>query len=171
VELTPVTTPTPLTLSIQQPVSSSTQLLPPTLQRPLTGTIISGEPPLPEAIGELILHNDDSSLDSVIALCVAGDNTARLSVYIRHGESYTFDAIDDGYYHVYFTFGSNWDPDKKQFGDNASYLEYQDLLSFTTTSSTNPKNLYLHYSVYEFSISSAMQNVNILTSSEFPSLK
>ena len=137
---------------------------------PITGTRISGEPTIPQSLGELILHNNDPSLDAVVALSIPGFDTALTSVYVRHGDSYTIESVSDGTYHAYFAFGTNWNPDKKQFAGNVSYLEYSDYLSFGTFSSTNPQNPYLHYTVYELSLTPTMGNTYPITSSQFPKL-
>ena len=138
--------------------------------RPLTGTIISGEP-LREAVGELILHNNDSSLDAVAAILPAGLDTPRVSVYIRHGEKYTFDSVEDGRYNLYLVFGSDWNSGKKQFTANTRYLHYSDVLTFQTVSSTNPQNIFFHFSIHEIWISSSMENVDKITLSEFPKIE
>lgn len=138
--------------------------------RPRTGTIISGEP-LREAVGELILHNNDSSLDALAAIIPAGQDTPRISVYVRHGEKYTFDSVEDGYYNLYLIFGSDWDSGKKQFTANTHYVHYSDVLTFKTVSSTNPQNIFFHFSSYEFWISRTMENVDKITPREFPKLE
>jgi hypothetical protein len=142
----------------------------PVSSRPLTGTITSGESPQ-GGVGELILHNNDSSLDAVAALLPEGQDTPMVSVYIRHGEKYTFDSVDNGLYDLYLVFGSNWDPGKKQFTANTRYLRYSDVLNFRVASSTNPQNIFFRFSIYEFWIFSTMENVDQITPNEFPKIE
>ncbi len=168
---TPVeTSPPPTITALPSPsiplVTSTTS---PVIPRPLTGTVISGEVP-EQGVGDLILHNNDTSLDAVAVLLVPGLDTPTVSVYIRHGEKYSFASIDDGIYILYLVFGSDWDPGTEHFTVDSHYLRYSDILNFRTFSSTNPENPYFRFSIYEFWISPTMEDAYNITPGEFPQL-
>jgi len=137
--------------------------------RPATGTVVAGED-LRGAIGELILHNNDTAADAVAALYIPGLDTSLTSVYIRHGEKYAFESLDDGHYNLYLMFGSGWDPNRKQFMENATYLHYSDVLIYQTISRSNTQNPYFHFTSNEFWISTGMGNVDRVSPAEFPRL-
>ena len=139
------------------------------ITRPVTGTIISGEP-LGQALGEITLYNNDTSLDAVAALCHSGEIVARISSYLRQGEKCKFDGLADGRYDLYLTFGTGWDPNAKKFTQNATYLRYGDVLIFATSYSTNPMNTYFHFTAYDRPISSEMTNANRINPQDFPQL-
>ncbi|MFZ0005653.1 hypothetical protein [Methanoregula sp.] len=162
VEISPLPTITTLPSPTVPQVTST-----PVSSRPLTGTVLAGEIP-EEGVGDLILHNNDTSLDAVAVLLVPGLDTPTVSVYIRHGEKYSFASIDDGIYILYLVFGSDWDPGTEHFMTDTHYLRYSDILNFRTFSSTNPENTYFRFSTYEFWISPGMEDANTITPNEFP---
>jgi hypothetical protein len=143
--------------------------VPPVYQRPATGTLVAGED-LRGAIGELILYNNDTAADAVAALYIPGLDTSLTSVYIRHGEKYAFESLDDGHYNLYLMFGSAWDPNRKQFTEHATYLHYSDVLIYQTLSRSNAQNPFFHFTSNEFWISTSMGNVDRVSPAEFPGL-
>jgi len=151
------------------PAPSQETPVPPAYPRPATGTIVAGED-LRGAIGELILYNNDTAADAVAALYIPGLDTSLSSVYIRHGEKYAFEYLDDGHYNLYLTFGSAWDPNRKLFTENATYLHYADVLIYQTISSSNQQNPYFHFTSNEIWISTGMGNVDRVSRAYFPRL-
>jgi hypothetical protein len=57
-----------------------------------------------------------------------------VTVYVQANAAYTLKNIHDGTYNVYYTAGTDWDPNRKLFTKSCEYQQFDNTLQFTTTS-------------------------------------
>ncbi len=121
---TPIPPPTPTATA--KPTATPTPLP----RRLATGTFIKDSPR--GGHGELTIRNELSGRDAVAVLTPAGSDSPLIAVYIRAGDSFTVQGIEDGAYELYFTLGEDWDDQPMRFTRKARLERFKDLLSFQT---------------------------------------
>jgi hypothetical protein len=131
--------------------------LPPGTFRPFTGVII---PSLGGGEGELTVENGTDS-DSVVILIL--DEIPVTSVYVRTGDSFTLQDIQDGIYHLYFSKGSGWNG--KAFTQDASYQRFEDEFDFETSDTQ-----YSSWEVTLYGVEGGTAATESLDPSQFPDL-
>lgn len=84
--------------------------------------------------GELSIENGLSQ-DSFIVLTDT-NKKAIIGFYIRANNEFTLKGIPDGKYYVFFSIGSKWDIVDSCFIENVTYQRFQDILNFTSNSTS-----------------------------------
>jgi len=156
---TPSATPTTVPITASTPVTGSNQSFTsipsvnnsPSLDRPATGTIVSGSQPW-YGMGELTIDNINGTYDGVAILTQSGSLTPVIAVYIQRGEIYTIDGIQDGVYDLYFTLGGAWDSNSKQFTVNASQELFVEPLEFDTYTTNDGDSTTTHYMTFTITL-------------------
>lgn len=100
--------------------------------RPLTGTIVK-ESVMSRGEGDLTIDNIQGGTDAVAVLTYYGSKNSLTSVYIRKGGTTTIQNIPDGNYNLYFASGGSWNPDTLKFEVAPSYTKFEDIFSYSTT--------------------------------------
>ncbi len=87
-------------------------------------------------LGELTVENGTSG-DAVVNLVYAPTTKVIRSFYVRSGSSFTERGIRPGSYDVYFSAGTDWNPNLRRFNRDVSYVRFGKELQFTETPNQN----------------------------------
>jgi hypothetical protein len=82
--------------------------------------------------GQLKIQNGGT--DAALSLVPKGTNSAMVTVYVQANAAYTLKNIHDGTYTIFYTAGTDWDPNRKIFTKSCQYQQFDDTLDFATTS-------------------------------------
>lgn len=81
-------------------------------------------------LGELSI-TDAAPMDAM-AVLLSQNKQLIASAYIRSGESYDLQGINDGMYFLYYKLGRNWSSSTMHFSDNESFYSWEAPLSFSS---------------------------------------
>ncbi len=81
-------------------------------------------------LGELTVDNGTSG-DAVVNLVYTPTNRVIRSFYVRAGSSFTERGIRSGSYDVYFSAGTDWNPNLRRFNRDVSYVRFGKELQYT----------------------------------------
>jgi hypothetical protein len=125
--------------------------------QPLSGTLGAGG----WGIGELRVTNLGDQ-DAVVVLEFMDQDRRGFWTYARAGERVIRTDIPDGQYQVYFTTGSDWDPELNRFRESDSYQMMERTLTFSSSAS--------RYSIWELDLHSDSGDTGsqAVSESEFP---
>ncbi len=132
-------------------------------RRLATGTIIRASGARNGA-GELTVGNE-LDLDGVAVLSQEGGGLM-VAVYILNHGSHTITGIPDGTYALYFALGEDWDAEQAKFTRKQRLSRFEDLFSFTTTSTT-----YTGWSVTLHPVAGGTGSTESVPEGQFPDLK
>lgn len=79
---------------------------------------------------KLEIENNGSE-DATVTLTKG--NNPDITVYVRHGRSYTVRDVPQGTYRVYFSSGAGWDDTARGFGRDCAFSRFADPMKFRTT--------------------------------------
>ena len=172
VQFTPVQTSIPSTTQISktpatptlQTATRTTVPTTPVYPKPLTGKLISGMK-LSGGYGELTIDNTRGGSDAVAVLTKSGRKEPVSGIFIRNGDTFTFNGVVDGIYDLYFILGDNWNPDTKKFTNHPSYQRFTDSFDFATTNRE-----YTTYRVTLYGVVQGNANTNNVGENGFPPL-
>ncbi|HPJ31139.1 MAG TPA: hypothetical protein PLZ42_07075 [Methanothrix sp.] len=92
-------------------------------ERPETGTFIRDWER--NGYGVLVVENnnpvEDNDTRDAVAMLIDDNDTPILAVYVREGESFEINGIEDGVYDFYFTVGDDWDDESASFSEPEFY--------------------------------------------------
>ncbi|MDF0593861.1 hypothetical protein P0O24_09745 [Methanotrichaceae archaeon M04Ac] len=101
--------------------------------RPATGTFVIDT--LRSGHGVLVVENNNPLGDDLIrdgvAVLTTEDKVPLVAVYVREGESFEIEGIEDGVYDFYFTVGNVWNGESANFSD-AEFYRTESPLPFET---------------------------------------
>jgi hypothetical protein len=80
--------------------------------------------------GELTIDNGGEH-DAVITMAMNG--SPMYSVYVRKGATYPVRGIQDGIYEIFFTTGTDWDSQNRDFTRDRALQRFDQTFNFTTT--------------------------------------
>lgn len=89
--------------------------------------------------GQLTVKNGGDT-DAVVTLTPSGNTTATVQVYVRGSSTAKVTRIPDGTYHVYMTFGTDWDTTGRLFTRTCAFKRFDQTANFQTTATTYSAN-------------------------------
>jgi len=159
----------PYAFPTRSPTTISTEVI---IQRPRTGTIISGYD-MYGGKGELKIDNLQGESDVVAILTKSGMKDPLSSVYIRSGEIHSYYSIPDGNYDLYILYGENWNINGKKFEDNIRYVKFEDSFPYKTTKTTTTHEIITDYTTWHvtlYNVIAGNANTETLSEENFPKI-
>jgi len=139
--------------------NDSTISTPPSIQKEYislpNGTIIDSIPLYLDGLGEISIDNG-TSMDALAKLVRNYPRKSVYTVYVKAKSIYKMTEISDGYYHLYFVHGQDWDIINRKFLVNASYSKFEDGFDFVTQNEYLLDGISTRYTVFEITLHSVL---------------
>ena len=100
----------------------------------------------------------------------AGSNSPLIAVYIRAGDTFTVEGIENSVYELYFSLGEDWDDQRMQFTRNVVRERFEEPLSFETSSAPGGVQ-YTAITVTLYPVPGGTAATESVSEEEFPDLR